>query len=324
MLGVIGVGALLLALTANNILASQLAPFTVPELPEMQQVAPRPARASQSKDWDRTIAKLCLFGCEDNAPVEECPGGCPDGQECQAGQCLPVQDQAVDSGLPTLSDLNMQLMGAMVASNPEFSMALLRDESSDATMIMSTGDFIQGTIEIIEIRRDRILLSRGGRTEYMLMNQTLGGAPTSATRTSGVTRPRAAAKALAPTLGKAPRVNSATQGAVKKVSDNQYELKRGALDKQLNDPKALAEQGRIAPNFKDGKRDGLKLVGLSPNSVYSQLGIQSGDVLQSVNGKKIDTTSQAMDLFEQFKSSGEVTVEIERRGQKKRMQYKIH
>lgn len=326
-LGLIGVGALLVALTANNFLAAQLAPYTVPEMPAMQDTAPRPIQATDTKNWDDAIARLCLFGCPDAAPVEECPGGCPEGQTCQAGQCMPVGDAPVDSDLPTLSSLNMQLMGTMVASRPEFSLAMIRDDASGSTMIMSVGDFIQEQVEITEIRRDRILLERGNQAEYMLLYQTHGGAP-SPTAASTMARPSSAPRQLTPNAIKTPRVNNTplanTREAVKKVSDTEFVVQRGALNKQIDDPKALAEQGRIAPNFKDGKRDGLKLVGLSPNSVYSQLGIQSGDVLQSLNGKKIDTTSQAMDLFEQFKSSGEVVVEIERRGQKKRMQYKIH
>lgn len=326
-LGLIGVGSLLVALTVNNFLAAQLAPYTVPEMPETPQVAARPVQTTATKDWDRAIARLCLFGCPDAPAAQECPGGCPEGQACQAGQCVVVDDAPVASDLPTLSSLNMQLMGTMVASRPEFSLAMIRDDASGNTMIMSVGDVIQGQATITEIRRDRILLERGNQAEYMLLHQTHAGAP-SPTPASTRAPARSAPRQLAPNAIKTPRVNNASaagsQEAVKKVSDTEFVVQRGALNKQIDDPKALAEQGRIAPNFKDGKRDGLKLVGLSPNSVYSQLGIQSGDVLQSLNGKKIDTTSQAMDLFEQFKNSDQVVVEIERRGQKKRMQYKIH
>lgn len=320
-LALIGVGALLLALTANNFLASQLAPYTVPEMPTLEKPAPRPVLTANSKNWDRTLSRLCLFGCPDSEPVEECPGGCAPGEQCQNGQCVPEAGGGVDSDVPSLSDLDMQLMGSMVSKDPEFSMALIRDASTDATLIMGVGDFIQDQIEIVEIRRDRIMLDSGGRVEYLLMNQTLGGAP-SAMTTSTLRQPSQASKPPASKSAKTPRA-SATNEAVKKIDDTHFEVKREAINEKLKDRKAIASQGRIAPNFKNGKRDGLKLVGLSPDSVYSQLGIQSGDVLQSFNGKQINTTQQAMELLDQLKTSGNVTVEIERRGKKKRMQYKI-
>jgi general secretion pathway protein C len=313
-----------MALTVNNILASQLAPYTVPELPKMEApAAARPAPSANIGNWDRAIARLCLFGCPETEPAQECPGGCAEGEQCQAGVCVPADGaQPVNSNVPVLSDLNMQMMGAMVASDPQFSMALIRDEASNATMILGVGDMLGSDAQIIEIRRDRVMLKRNGRTEYIRMDKTLGGVPT-ATTISTAYRPPAVRAAPSDPLPKAPRAAEPSSDPVRKVSDNHFEVQREAIARTLDNPRAMRSQGRIVPNFKNGERDGLKLVGLSPDSIYTQLGIQSGDVLQALNGEPVNTTQQAMELFQALKSSGEVTIEIERRGQTERLQYKI-
>lgn len=327
-LALIAIGAFLLALMTNNIVASQLAPLTVPKLPDMSaQKAPqadqRPPTRSRGQNWDRTIASLCLFGCPDTTPKNECEGGCPDGQECQAGQCVPAEEQRpVDSDVPVLSDLNMKLMGAMVADRPEYSMALIRDDNSSETLVLSPGDMVTAEAELVEIRRDRVILKRNGRLEYIRMDKSIGGDP-SATTASTLNRPR-------PTPIKQPARTrrSSTRGgdaddAVKSVGRNKFEVERSAIETQIESKKDLARQGRVVPNYKNGKREGLKLVGISPNSVYSKLGIQSGDVIRSVNGKEINTSQQAMELFERMRDSSDVSVEIERRGQKRELNYNI-
>jgi general secretion pathway protein C len=321
-LALIAIGASLLALTANNLVASQLAPYTVPELPDMQ-TAKKPAKrapAPKSNTWDRTIAKLCLFGCPEAEPgPNECPDGCGSEERCEAGQCVPVDDQApVDSSVPVLSDLNIKLMGAMVAERSDYSMALLRDDGSSETLVAGVGDYISEDAELIEIRRDRVILERDGRLEYIRMDKSIGGAP-SATPTSTLDR-RATPS---PPARDRPKTSKSDGDAVQKISDNKFQVERDAITEQIEDKEALARQGRVVPNYKNGKREGLKLVGISPNSVYSQLGIQSGDVIHSVNGKQITTSQQAMEFFEQMKNQDKVSVEVERRGQKRRMEYNI-
>jgi general secretion pathway protein C len=321
-LAMIAIGASLLALTANNVVASQLAPYTVPELPDLKtaQKTTKSPRAPKNKNWDRAIAKLCLFGCPEAEPdPNECVGGCESDERCEQGQCVPIEDQGpVDSNVPVLSDLNIKLMGAMVAKRSEHSMALLRDDGSSETLVSGVGDYIADGAELIEIRRDRVIIRRNGRLEYIRMDKSIGGDP-SATPVSTATRATAR-----PTKSKSrPSKLKKAGESVKKVNENEFEVERSAIEEQLNDKQALARQGRVVPNYKNGKRDGLKLVGISPNSVYSQLGIQSGDVIQSVNGKKITTSQQAMELFDKMRSENKVSIEVERRGQKRRMEYKI-
>ena len=53
------------------------------------------------------------------------------------------------------------------------------------------------------------------------------------------------------------------------------------------------------------------------------IGIRSGDVIKSINGKPIDSPNKALDLFEQLKNSSNINLDIERRGQPKQLNYDI-
>ena len=95
------------------------------------------------------------------------------------------------------------------------------------------------------------------------------------------------------------------------------------LDEQLQDLSALGSQARVVPNYRNGKYEGFKLVGVRPGSLYRAIGVRSGDVIKSVNGKPIDSPNKALDLFEKLKNSSHISLDIERRGQPKQLSYTI-
>ena len=110
---------------------------------------------------------------------------------------------------------------------------------------------------------------------------------------------------------------------VKKTGPYDYQIDRGMLDEQLADLSKLGSQARVVPNYRNGKYEGFKLVGVRPGSLYRSIGVRSGDVIKSVNGKAIDSPNKALDLFEQLKGSSNINLEIERRGQPKQLNYVI-
>ena len=110
---------------------------------------------------------------------------------------------------------------------------------------------------------------------------------------------------------------------VKKTGPYDYQIDRGMLDEQLKDLSELGRQARVVPNYRNGKYEGFKLVGVRPGSLYRSIGVRSGDVIKSINGKAIDSPNKALDLFEKLKNSSSINLEIERRGQPKQLNYSI-
>lgn len=110
---------------------------------------------------------------------------------------------------------------------------------------------------------------------------------------------------------------------IKKTGKNQYRIDREMLNEQLDDLQSLSKGARVIPHYKDGRPQGFKIVGVRPGSLYSHIGVRSGDVLKGVNGEEITSPNKALELYEQLKNSSNVNVEIERRGRPVNLEYSI-
>ncbi len=342
-LALIAVAALILAFAASEVIAIYLAPYRVPEIATKVEgadakKAARPAPRRRT-NFSRTIIDRCLFGCPEKAAPAVCEEACDPGEVCQDGSCVPIAPQQVDpNGIPVPSDLNVKLLGAMVAANPDYSVALVQDPSSKTTYVAGVGEFIGPDAEVLEIYRDRVIIRRKGRLEFIKLDSTLQGNP-SGTRTL-------ASAGAAPTnvnldngtlRGKTPNVDPPSKSAeeaieavkrkntegVEKVSEGKYKLERSAIEDQLNDPKELAKQARIIPNYSDGKRAGIKLVGVTPGGVFGKIGIQSGDIVHSISGEKVTSQNKAFELLDGMRKANNVQIEIERGGKRQTIEYSI-
>ena len=95
------------------------------------------------------------------------------------------------------------------------------------------------------------------------------------------------------------------------------------LNEQLEDLGRLSRDARVIPHYRGGKPRGFKIVGVRPGSLYSHIGVRSGDILKSVNGEEINSPTKALQLFEKLKQTDSITLDIERRGRKSTLEYMI-
>jgi len=70
-----------------------------------------------------------------------------------------------------------------------------------------------------------------------------------------------------------------------------------AFTKLLADPTALAHGARLVPAVDHGKVVGFKLFAVAPTSLFSRLGLQSGDVVASIDGRSIASADQALEVY---------------------------
>jgi len=329
---VIAVASSLLASAVTKYVAIKLAPYTVPELPKFASAATpskkSPTRKPRAKSLSSAIVKRCLFGCPDEAPVvNECPDGCADGQVCEAGTCIDAPN-ASPSSLMVASDIGAKLLGAMVADDPDFSVALFSSSNDKATYIVGVGEMLMGQAEVVDIRRDRVIIRRSGQMEYIRLEKSLGGGPTLTNEVAnlppGATdikrTPIPAPKAARP---KVPAPNKKAEKKVKEVSDGVFQLDGKAVDAELNNAEKIAKAAKVVPNYVDGKSSGIKLVGVRSGSVYSQLGIESGDVVTAINGKKVKNQAHAFELLQGMRGKKKAEIKIERRGEAKTLKYSV-
>lgn len=284
-LAFLGLAAFLSAWTTNAFLGSKLAGgVVVDDRPTPRAASPQAFGMPARLDLEKTASLLGI-----TLPNEE--------EMRKEEEQAPAYDPNAD---PVPSSLRATLIGTMVANRPEWSFATLRDDSSSEARLYLNGDTFLGA-EILEIERLRVILLNEGRKEYLSIDGP--AAPP---------RPNMPVATAPPRPGGAPAVAEAD---VRKVGDNQFEISREDVERQLSNLNTIATQARIVPSFKNGEANGFKVFSIRPGSIYQKLGIQNGDVIKKINGYEINSPDKALEVYAKLKESSKIEVELERRGQ---------
>jgi type II secretion system protein C len=220
----------------------------------------------------------------------------------------PVQRDEVEE-LPVLriestpapaADLRVKLVGTVVRQDG-ISYAVIEHQMTREQQLYRLGDLIEGQAEIVSIDRDGVVLKMGGTQRHLWLYEEEGTTPGSA----------AMAKAIAP------------EGGFVKVTSNQWVLDREDISAALDNLPRLLTKARVVPNFAGGKPNGFRVFSIVPNSFFSKIGLQNGDVLQRINGIEIKDPENFMNIFQQLKGESSVTLDLVRNNQKHTFAYDI-
>jgi len=273
----------------------------------------------------------CKTSCEGKSCGDDGCGGtcgeCADDESCNEGKC-----EAKDDG-PQESELNVELIGTITSpTNPNARFANIKADGS-IEMVSVGSDILDGKATVIDIQSRIIYLKEGSKlTHVMLWSETTKKASkTRNGKKSGrVSSSRQNLKRPDPSKSVAAKKQSSSRPAkfdyssgVKKNGEYDYTIDKQMLDEQLTDLTQLGMQARVIPNYRKGKYEGFKLVGVRPGSLYRAIGIRSGDIVRSINGEAINSPNKAMELFNKLKNSSSLNLEVERRGKIEQFNYSI-
>lgn len=204
---------------------------------------------------------------------------------------------------PVLSSLPLNLVGTMVHSNPNKSIAAIEFKSKNMVMSVVVGREIDGIVSIEHIERQKVIFRNlnTGSLEYIEMKKdgkVAFGASSNLT-----------------TTGK----------EIIKTGENTFSLKRTDLLKYTNDLTSLLMQARAVPNRVPGTGEinGFRILDMQPGSVYEQLGLQRMDVIKSVNGTPVDSPAKAMELYTALKLESKINIQVDRSGKTENLNYNI-
>jgi general secretion pathway protein C len=107
------------------------------------------------------------------------------------------------------------------------------------------------------------------------------------------------------------------------VMTNQWVLDRQEIAMALDNLPQLLTKARVVPNFNAGKPDGFRIFSIVPDSFFSKIGLQNGDVLQRINGVEVKDPENFMKVFQQLKGETSVTLDLVRNNQKQTFAYEI-
>ena len=283
-------------------------------------------RVTQSEKASEELASRRIFRLDDPAPpatdiATEKPEETP-------------KEEPKPSNELAESQLPINLMGTFVSAVPDFTYATLQIQGEQK--IASVGnEYLDGKAKVVKIARGHIVLREDASYTYVRLWADKTAQATPIPGGPGGMRPGRDGNPLAQPMpvgdnGATPPTTAVAAGdgtnpseGVTKTGPYDYTLDRKMLDRQLADTAKLQSEARVVPHYQDNQYGGFKLVGVRPGSLYRTIGIRSGDIVTAVNGNKIDSPTKALELFEQLKSSSNISVEIERRGQPKTLSYTI-
>lgn len=301
-LGVLAILAILAARTVNVFVAGAL---RVP--PSAVTAAPVTAAADDAVSKRSTIPTQAfleknIFQAEreDLVPVDPA-----------AAEGAAAKADVFDANACEKTTLRSKLVGTVVSSDRTRSVAIFTDATNNPIGLYEGEPIEAGKIVSIEWREVKI--DHMGRCEkFSLLDDT------------AVVASAAPVEPPVPEAGNTGDESKVALGeGVKKLKDDQYEIPRAEIDNVLSNLNAVATQARIVPSFQNGKANGFKLFSIRPNSLYSKIGIQNGDVVQKINGYEINSPDKALEIYSKLKDAQSITVDLIRRGKTQTLNYAI-
>jgi len=202
------------------------------------------------------------------------------------GKTPKIQKEDIEALQPT--SLKIALLGT-VTGPEENARAVIEDSGRKTQGLYRVGDPIQNAV-VQKIVRGKVVLGVGDKLEVLSMD----------TPKSGPGKPASAEST--------PRRDTVT-------------LARSDIHESLQNINELLTQARIRPYLKDGKPDGFILSYIKPDSFFTQLGLQLGDIVKSINGKPINTPEDAFSFYKAVESGDPLSMEILRGGQPRTINY---
>lgn len=187
-----------------------------------------------------------------------------------------------------VSKLDVKITGISASNDPKKGSVAVINKSKEESY--GIGDKIEGTQAVVsQILADRIIVKNGGRDETIIMPADNYQSPDQ--KPSGdAQKPRSESHAASKTDARQVRT----------------EL--------LSNPGNLFKYLSIKPAMKDGKPAGYELNPGSEGKMFLDAGLKPGDIAVEMNGYDLTDTNQAMQVMGQIQDMTEITLVVDRNG----------
>lgn len=112
---------------------------------------------------------------------------------------------------------------------------------------------------------------------------------------------------------------------IQKIDDSTYDIARRLVDEYVSDLEKAQTLAYVAwHRNEEGKIDGFRIRRIKCGNVLDQAGFRNGDVVHSVNGKKIRTVFGAIAAYRRLKNKEHLKVDVtSEQGEARQMRYRI-
>ena len=182
--------------------------------------------------------------------------------------------------------LPLTLHGVVASDRPDTARAIIAEPNA-GELSYSIGAMLPGNARLEEIHADKIILSRNGQLETLLLPNDNEGVDFSVASMS------------------TPAVGADTLPDDVIATPDQF---RDAL---LDAPESLAGLVNTVPQTNDqGRLIGFQLQPGKDAGFLQRFGLQPGDVLTSVNGIQLDSPVRALEVIRELGEAGQVSIEV--------------
>jgi general secretion pathway protein C len=198
-----------------------------------------------------------------------------------------VADPATqDPNKAPLSSANLILAGTIATENPKHGIAIISD--GGPSKVFSVGDNVNGA-SLHSVYLDHVILDRGGTLETLVLPRLL---------LAGGSRmpPRRVAAADPRTVGNVENIKRMVQ----------------------RDPAIIDQVMRTVASYDNaaGKLRGFRAYPGRNRAIFNKLGLKPGDLVTAINGQPLDDPQRAQEVFNTIASSNNVSLTIDRGGQR--------
>jgi general secretion pathway protein C len=184
--------------------------------------------------------------------------------------------------LVSAAPADLAAVGVVVAETPERSVAILRSEGR--TRVVSVGDTVFGG-RLLAVSRTQVILEFDGeRVDVRVRNA--GPSPLAA-----------------PARATAPEAPEPTPRADAPLRVMKREEVQERLGREMN---RILSETAIRPVTEDGRVVGVRLTRVAQDSLLTEAGLRSGDVLTNINGTEIDGMATLISLWPRLQGASDL------------------
>lgn len=202
----------------------------------------------------------------------------------------------------TVSEL-YELEGIRIAGTVPGISVWIDDGGKQSVFLL--GQQVKG-YELTDVGRDRVVLRKGGTVVNVLL------------RYSGHTSSRASATPSPP-----PVLNIPGQVVTAARPGQQGSIPRETVDNLLMNPLDEMKKFRLRPKFDGDRALGVEVQWMDRNSFLESVGVEKGDVIQSVNGLEIRNMGDVVNVINSLMGGSAFDVQVLRGGDPVSLKYTI-
>lgn len=217
---------------------------------------------------------------------------------------------------------NLRLVGTVVLPG-DFERSLAAIVGTDQKVALHQGGAEVEGSRIRAIQSDRVILqNKAGfcRLKMFQVESGPGGTPIPPPVASSPSRRPARPSLVDRNAGLS---DEELAEGIEKINDTNFNLSRVMFNKVLDNAGKLIGIAAVTPKMENGQSVGMEIRGIRAGTLLTKLGLENGDILESVNGQSLTTADAALGAYTTLRTSEKFSLSVRRNGKPMIINYNL-